>query len=80
MTGASYEEGCVRKPDGKGGRQTIIDFIREAKEAGVEMRVCSPALQLHEMTEDDLIEECDGVVGGALHGRCRLGKGMVLNY
>ena len=49
----------------KEGGKLVIDFIREAKEAGVEMHVCSAALQLHEMTEDDLIEECDGVVGAA---------------
>ena len=46
-------------------RSRIIDFIRDAKEADVEMRVCSAALELHDMTEDDLIEECDGVVGAA---------------
>ena len=49
----------------KEGGKKIIDFIRESKEADVEMRVCSAALQLHDMTEDDLIEECDGVVGAA---------------
>ena len=29
------------------------------------MRVCSAALALHEMTESDLIEQVDGVVGAA---------------
>jgi len=42
-------EGLVAKEGGK----RIIDFIKEAKEAGVEMRVCSAALQLHDMTEDE---------------------------
>ncbi len=46
----------------------------------VEMRVCSAALQLHEMTEDDLIEECDGVVGAAYMVDVGLESGMVLNY
>jgi len=54
-------EGIVAKEGGK----TVLEFLREAKEAGVEMWVCSAALQLHDMTEDDLIEECDGVVGAA---------------
>jgi len=49
----------------KEGGKLIIDFIREAKEAGVKMKVCSAALQLHGMTEADLIPECDGVVGAA---------------
>ena len=64
------------KEDGK----KIIDFIREAKEADVEMRVCSAALQLHDMTEDDLIEECDGVVGAAYMTDVGLESDLVLNY
>lgn len=47
------------------GGKPIIDFIREAKEAGVELYSCSAALQLHGMTEEDLIEESDGVIGAA---------------
>ncbi len=69
-------EGMVAKEGGK----KIIDFIREAKEAGVEMRVCSAALQLHDMTEDDLIEECDGVVGAAYMTDVGLEADMVLCY
>ena len=64
----------------KEGGKLIIDFIREAKESGVEMRVCSAALQLHEMTEDDLIVECDGVGGAAYMVDVGLESGMVLNY
>ena len=52
----------------------------EAKEAGVEMRVCSAALQLHDMTEDDLIEECDGVIGAAYMVDVGMDSAMVLNY
>ena len=47
------------------GGKPVIDFIREAKEAGVELYSCSAALQLHGMTEEDLIEESDGVIGAA---------------
>ncbi len=54
-------EGIVAKEGGK----TIKEFIRDAKEADVEMRVCSAALQLHDMTPDDLIEEGDCVLGAA---------------
>ena len=50
----------------KSGGKAILGFIREAKEAGVRMHCCSSALALHDMTTDDLIEECDGV-GGAAH-------------
>ena len=69
-------EGLFAKEGGK----KIIDFIREAKEAGVEMRVCSAALQLHDMTEDDLLEECDGVVGAAYMTDKALEAAAVLCY
>ena len=64
----------------KEGGKTIMDFIRDAKEADVEMRVCSAALQLHDMTTDDLIEECDGVVGAAYMTEQGLEADMVLTY
>jgi len=64
----------------KEGGKRIIDFIREAKEAGVGMRVCSAALQLHDMTEDDLIDECDGVVGAAYMTDQGLDASLVLCY
>ena len=44
------------------------------------MRVCSAALQLHDMTEDDLIEECDGVVGAAYMTDQGLDASLVLCY
>lgn len=69
-------EGIVAKEGGK----KIIDFIREAKEAGVEMRVCSASLQLHDMTEDDLIEEVDGVVGAAYMTDVGMDSDLVLSY
>jgi predicted peroxiredoxin len=69
-------EGLTAK---EGGKQ-IIDFIRDAKEAGVELKVCSAALQLHDMTPDDLIEECDGVVGAAYMIDESLDADLVLCY
>lgn len=69
-------EGLTAK---EGGKQ-IIDFIRDAKEAGVELKVCSAALQLHDMTTDDLIEECDGVVGAAYMIDESLDANLVLCY
>ena len=64
----------------KEGGKRIIDFIREAKEAGVEMKVCSAALLLHDMSEEDLIDECDGVVGAAYMVDIGMESNMVLNY
>ena len=43
----------------------ILQFIRDAVEAGVKIYGCTPALELHGLTQDDLIPECAGLVGGA---------------
>ena len=59
------KRGVAERLVAKEGGKTILDFIREAKQAGVTMKVCSAALQLHDMTETDLIPECDGVIGAA---------------
>ncbi len=48
-----------------GSPKTVHDFIRDAHEAGVKFFCCSPNLDLFDMTEQDLIEECSGIVGGA---------------
>ena len=62
------------------GGKRIIDFIRDAKEAGVEFYVCSASLQLHDMGVDDLIEECNGVVGAAWITEQALEASAVLSY
>ncbi len=74
------KKGVAEELFAKEGGKRIIDFIREAKEAGVEMKVCSAALQLHDMTEDDLIAECDGVVGAAYMTDQGLNARLVLCY
>ncbi len=62
------------------GGKLIIDFLRDAKEAGVELYCCSAALDLHNMTKDDLIEEIDDVVGAAWMMDEALSADVVLNY
>ncbi|MEZ5792719.1 MAG: DsrE/DsrF/DrsH-like family protein [Nitratireductor sp.] len=37
----------------------------DAHEAGVKFYCCSPNLDLFDMTAEDLIPECEGIVGGA---------------
>jgi len=48
-----------------GSPKNVHDFIKDAHEAGVKFFCCSPNLDLFDMTEDDLIPECEGIVGGA---------------
>ena len=49
----------------EGSDKSVYDFIKDAHEAGVKFLCCSPNLDLFDMTEDDLIPECEGIVGGA---------------
>ncbi len=62
------------------GGKPVLEFIRDAKRAGVKMKVCSAALALHGMTEADLIPECDGVVGAAYMIDRALTSTRVLSY
>jgi predicted peroxiredoxin len=48
-----------------GSPKSIYDFIKDAHDAGVKFYCCSPNLDLFDMTEGDLIPECEGIVGGA---------------
>ena len=48
-----------------GSPKSVLDFIKDAHEAGVKFWCCSPNLDLFDMRQEDLIPECSGVVGGA---------------
>jgi predicted peroxiredoxin len=49
----------------EGSPKSVYDFIKDAHEAGAKFYCCSPNLDLHDMTQEDLIPECSGIVGGA---------------
>ena len=49
----------------EGSPKSVYDFIKDAHGAGVVFKCCSPNLDLFDMTQDDLIPECSGIVGGA---------------
>ena len=49
----------------EGSSKTVYDFIKDAHEAGAKFYCCSPNLDLFDMTKDDLIPECSGIIGGA---------------
>ncbi len=61
-----------------GSPKSVYDFIKDAHEAGVKFYCCSPNLDLFDMTKDDLIPECSGIVGGAhmieevMEGDCKV--------
>ncbi len=48
-----------------GHPKTVYDWIREAHEHGVRLWCCPANLDLFDLTEDDLIPECSGVMGAA---------------
>ncbi|HET9579169.1 MAG TPA: DsrE/DsrF/DrsH-like family protein [Usitatibacter sp.] len=48
-----------------GSPKTVYDFIKDAHEAGAKFYCCSPNLDLFDMTKEDLIPECAGIIGGA---------------
>jgi len=49
----------------EGSPKSVYSFIQDAHEAGVKFFCCSPNLDLFDMTKEDLIPECSGIVGGA---------------
>jgi predicted peroxiredoxin len=49
----------------EGSPKSVYSFIQDAHEAGVKFFCCSPNLDLFDMSQDDLIPECEGIVGGA---------------
>jgi predicted peroxiredoxin len=49
----------------QGSPKSVYDFIKDAHEAGAKFYCCSPNLDLFDMSQDDLIPECEGIVGGA---------------
>lgn len=64
--GVLLKKGVAEKLTVKeGSPKTVYDFIKDAHEAGVTFFTCSPNLDLFDMSEEDLIPECKGVVGGA---------------
>jgi uncharacterized protein len=48
-----------------GADKTVYDFIRDAHEHGARFYACPANLDLFEMTEQDLIPECEGLMGSA---------------
>ena len=64
-----------------GAPKSILDFIKEAHAAGVKFYCCSPGLDLFDMHKEDLIPECNGIVGAAhFIEQVMTGDAKVLTY
>ncbi len=63
------------------GGKLIIDFLREAKQAGVKICCCMPALPGYQIDpEADLIDEVDEVVGGGVLADLILSSDKVISF
>jgi predicted peroxiredoxin len=64
--GRLLKKGVAERMEVKpGSGKTVYDFMRDAHAAGVRFLGCSANLDLFDLTKDDLIPECAGVVGAA---------------
>jgi len=64
-----------------GAAKTVYDFIREAHALGARFYACPANLDLFDMTEADLIPECQGFIGAAaLVGKVMEDDCRVLSY
>ena len=61
-----------------GHPKTVYDWIKEAYEQGAKLWACPANLDLYDVTDDDLIPECSGMMGAAamiqdiMDGECRV--------
>ncbi|ARU30548.1 sulfur reduction protein DsrE [Sulfuriferula sp. AH1] len=47
------------------GGKTIIEFIRDAKAAGVKLYLCKPAMPGYQLSESDIIDEVDEIANAS---------------
>lgn len=63
------------------GGKRIIEFIRDAKRAGVKLHVCLPALPGYDINEKlDIIEEVDYISGGGTLAELILSCDKVISF
>ncbi len=62
---ALLKKGIAETTYPKAGGRSVQHLVAEAAELGVEMMVCTASLELNDMTENDLTEQVDHLVGGA---------------
>jgi predicted peroxiredoxin len=62
--GLLLKKGIAEKLSSGEDRPTYIEMVREAKEFGVKIYICSPVLERNNLTREDFIDEVDDIVGG----------------
>ena len=48
----------------EGKENSYLETLREAKDLGVKIYVCSPVLEMYNLKREDFIDELDDIVGG----------------
>jgi predicted peroxiredoxin len=74
------KQGIAENLRAKEGGRTIREFIDEALSLGVKFHVCDAALQLCNMTPEDLIEEVEELVGPSFLIKQGLKSDLVLTF
>ena len=74
------KKGVAENLRAKEGGRTIREFIDEALSLGVRFYVCDAALQLCNMTPEDLIEEINELVGPSFVIKQGLKSDLVLSF
>jgi uncharacterized protein len=59
------QKGIAEKLTAMDGGKTIIEFIRDAKAAGVKLYMCKPAMPGYKLTESDIIDEVDEIANAS---------------
>jgi predicted peroxiredoxin len=75
------ENGVAESLAAMAGGKRIIEFIRDAKSAGVKLHLCLPALPGYDIDESkDIIDEVDALSGGGVLADLILSCDKVLTF
>lgn len=62
--GLLLKKGVPENLFSKESKKPYIEILRETKEEGVKVYVCSPVLEMYNLKREDFIDEVDDIVGG----------------
>ena len=74
------KQGVAETVYAKEGGRPVSDFIARALEYGVEFYVCDASLKVSDMSQDELIEEIDNLVGPNFLITKGIEADLVLNF